>query len=149
MKCAFCGEREASGFEDGRPVCSYCVRLAADPLELAWIQADEYVFLDDDGPVNLLFRVERLPVGVGTKRTDREAHPEQRYYLRRALLDRMPFGLAVTEEERAVSYASPCVCAIVYRVTEDSVRWLRKNGLLRRGVERPCVCPCMGSLTEP
>ena len=45
VKCAFCGEREASGFEDGRPVCSHCASLAADPVEMAWVQVDETMLL--------------------------------------------------------------------------------------------------------
>ena len=64
----------------------------------------------------------------------------------------LPFDVEVSDPEPRTDYASACRCKVVYRITEDSVTWLRKRGLIRREVEEqireygklPTVCLCMG-----
>ena len=67
-----------------------------------------------------------------------------------ALIDEPPLRLEVDEERRG-RYPSPCECEKVYRVTPNGVRWLITRGLLKHGLSvsrRPCVCACMGTLSN-
>ena len=42
--CAFCGEREATAADDGRPDCQHCASLESDPVETLGFGIDDEAF---------------------------------------------------------------------------------------------------------
>ncbi len=62
------------------------------------------------------------------------------------LKDSLPFNLEVEGPIPRTDYAATCKCSEVYRITDESVTWLRKNEMLREMVNNPCVCLCCGVL---
>ncbi len=63
------------------------------------------------------------------------------------LKDNLPFTLEVEGPIPRTDYAATCKCSEVYRVTDESVTWLRKNTMLRKGLwNNPVVCLCQGEL---
>lgn len=66
-----------------------------------------------------------------------------------SLIRLLPITVEADPERRA-GYPGECVCPVVYRLTSDSVRYLRKIGLLKPGLNvsrRPVVCSCMGNVS--
>lgn len=61
------------------------------------------------------------------------------------LTDQLPITIEVSNPIPRTDYAATCKCTEVYRITDESTMWLRKNAMLRKGVENnPCVCLCCG-----
>jgi hypothetical protein len=60
----------------------------------------------------------------------------------------LPLEVEVELEDRA-SFDSICECSLVYRLTDEAVRWLRKRDMYPRrlnGRANACVCSCMGQI---
>jgi len=63
------------------------------------------------------------------------------------LKDNLPFTVDVEGPIPRTDYAATCKCTEVYRINAESVSWLRKNEMLRKGLRNnPCVCACQGVL---
>lgn len=63
----------------------------------------------------------------------------------------LPLELSVTSELRNKLYPGKCECQTVYRLTTESIAYLRRHGALKMGLtpsRRPCVCLCMGKLSD-
>ncbi len=84
----------------------------------------------------------------------RRATPGKRWSgtpVERNLRAALPFEIEVEPASARGNYDSICECKTVYRLTENSVEWLRKRELLRGhliapGAPRPVLCLCMGRL---
>lgn len=71
----------------------------------------------------------------------------------RKLRSSLPFEVEVlsTPEPRNGNFDSTCARSEVYRISEYTVGWLKKNGMLlerNEGKPAPVVCACMGRLID-
>lgn len=88
----------------------------------------------------MIFTVDRFPEWIRATQSS-----DQNCITRKVILAAMPFDLTVTGEMRG-GYQSPCQCKLIYRATAESVEWLRRNEMLKRGISEVCVCSCMGRI---
>lgn len=71
------------------------------------------------------------------------------------LYSMLPFEVDVIGSEARGDYKSTCQCREVLRVSDDSVSWLMKRGVLSEYVrgrvaagKNPCVCKCMTEVRD-
>lgn len=90
----------------------------------------------------MTFRVERVTPGRVTNAGGHDIY----HRLRLAL----PFDVDIDLPEPRTDFESTCRCIQVYRLTDESVEWLKKRELYAhsgRPFKNAVVCRCMGVLT--
>jgi hypothetical protein len=97
----------------------------------------------------MIFRVKRVTPGKPPKASDYSTY---RSSAERDIRLALPFDVEVHDEpEQRDGYVSPCRCETVFRITDDSMRDLKKRGMIdgRRALKsNVCVCLCMGQIVD-